>query len=100
MYAELKYFEVETARRRDDYLAVEYAARRQLGVESLDQFREIAVKRFLVAALDEDLVSVAEDQGSKPVPLGFEDPGLPSGNSPTRLASMGPPADLQEAACP
>ena len=44
MYAELKYFEVETARRGDNYLAVEYTARRQLGMERLDQFREIAVQ--------------------------------------------------------
>ena len=43
----------------------------------LDQFGEIAVQRFFVAALDQDLVAVAKDQRTKPVPLWFENPCSP-----------------------
>ena len=55
----------------------------------LDQLGKIAVQRFFVAALDQDLVAIAEDQGAKAVPFRFEDPVSPAGNSSTRLASIG-----------
>ena len=38
------------------------------------QLGEVAVERLLVAALDEDLVAVAEHERAKPVPLRLEDP--------------------------
>ena len=50
---------------------------------------KVAVERFLVAALDQDLVAVAKHQRAKSIPLRLEDPVPPRGNSPTRLASIG-----------
>ena len=47
----------------------------QLRAQRLDELGEVAVERLLVAALDEDLVAVAEDQHAKAVPLRLEDPG-------------------------
>ena len=35
---------------------------------------KVAVQRFFVAALDQDLVPVAENQRAKPIPLRFENP--------------------------
>ena len=51
----------------------------QLRQQRLDQLGEVAVERLLVAALDQDLVAVAEDERAKAVPLGLEDPAVPGG---------------------
>ena len=50
----------------------------KLRAQRLEQLGEVAVQRFFVAALDQDLVAVAKDERAKPVPLGFEDP-VPAG---------------------
>ena len=42
----------------------------------VEQLGKIAVQRFFIAALDENLVAIAEDQRAKAIPLRFEDPGL------------------------
>ena len=39
-----------------------------------DQLRVVADERLLVAALDVDVVAIAEDQRAEPIPLGLEDP--------------------------
>ena len=62
------------ARRRDHDLAVEHAARRELREQRLAQVGEVAVQRLLVAALEQQLVPVAEDERAKAVPLRLEDP--------------------------
>ena len=60
----------------DDDLAIEHAAFRQLFLQGLDELGVVAAERLCIAALNEDLISVAEHQGAKPVPLGLEDPPL------------------------
>ena len=42
--------------------------------KGFEQLGEIAVQRLLVAALDQDLVSVAKDERAKSIPLRFENP--------------------------
>src|SRR5580704_14946784 len=74
MNAHLQGLEVERAAPRHDDLAVEHRARRQLLPEGLDELGEITVERLLVAALEEDLVAVPEDEHAEAVPLGLEDP--------------------------
>src|SRR5579862_4145214 len=64
----------------DDYdLAVKHTASRQSRPQRVQQLREIAVERLFVAALDEDLVSITKDQGTKSVPLGLENPVISRG---------------------
>ena len=63
----------------DHDLAVEHAALGQLRPERLEQLGEVTVERLFVAALDEDLVAVAEDERAKAVPLGLEDPAFAGG---------------------
>ena len=89
MKPELQRVEIEGVILRNHDLAVEDAAFRQLGANGLEQVREVAVEWLCVAALDKDFVAVAEDEGAEAVPLGLEDPFTFSGNSFTRLASIG-----------
>ncbi len=69
MKAQLQRFEVERVILGDDDFAVEHAARGQLRAQRLEQFGEVAVERLVIAALDQDLVAVAEDQarGTHPI---------------------------------
>ena len=85
----LERFEIEPAVTRHDQLAVEYALFRELTPEMIDELGEIAVERLGVAALDHDLVAIAENEHPKSVPLRLEDPRSPAGSSSVRLASMG-----------
>ena len=86
MDAQQQRLEVEPARADDDDLAVEDAALGQRGGERRDELREVAVHRLLVAALQQDLVAVAEDQRAKAVPLGLELPAVAVGQ---RLGGAG-----------
>ena len=74
MNAELQRVEVEAAVGGDDDFAVEHAAGGQLRAERIEQIGEVAVQRLFVAALDQDLVAIAEDQRAKAIPLRLEDP--------------------------
>src|SRR5688500_8744946 len=76
MKSQLQCLEVEPTVAGDDNLPIEYAARWQLRLQCLDDLREISVERLFVAALDEDLVAVAEDQRPKAVPFRLEDPSF------------------------
>ena len=58
------------------HLAVDDAPVRQRGLQRRRELREVAVHRLLVAALQQDLLPVAKNQRSKPVPLGLELPSL------------------------
>src|SRR3954464_6034030 len=74
MESHLEEVEAQTLLARDHYLAVEDASFRKLRLERSEQLGEIAVERLLVAALDEDVVAIPEDQGAKAIPFGLEDP--------------------------
>ena len=90
MNAELQRLEIEPAILGDDDFAIEHAAIGQLRPQRLEQLGKIAIQRFLIAALDQDLVPVAEDQRAKPIPFRLEDPIFrrPAVRS-TRLESIG-----------
>jgi hypothetical protein len=49
---------------------------RELFEERLAEFGEVAVEGLAVAALDEEVFAVAEDDGAEAVPLGLEAPGV------------------------
>src|ERR1700730_14789945 len=70
----LERVELEALASRDDDLAVEHAALGELGLERVYEFREVAIERLFVPALNEHLVSVAEDERAEPIPFRFEDP--------------------------
>src|SRR4051794_27716732 len=80
MNTKLKRVEVETRWTGDNDLSIKYTARRKLLLERLDHFRKVPVERFLIAALDHDLVSVAKDESAEAIPLGLEDPGVAFGD--------------------
>jgi hypothetical protein len=56
-------------RRSDDDLAIQHTTGRQLREQCVVQFREVAVERLEIAALDVDVVSAAENQRAKPIPF-------------------------------
>jgi hypothetical protein len=56
---------------RDDDLAVDDAPVGDRREQWLDQLREVAVERLLVAAREMDLVAVPEDDAPEAVPLRF-----------------------------
>src|SRR3984885_9719707 len=74
MEAKLERVEVEPVLVGDDDFAIERAAGRQLRQQGIDHFREVSIERFLVAALNQDLVSVSKDQHPKAIPFRLEDP--------------------------
>src|SRR5262245_36350594 len=76
MNAELERLEVEPAILCDDELPVEHRTARQLRLERLEQLGKVAVQRFLITALDQDLLAIAEDQRAKSIPLRLEDPAF------------------------
>ena len=65
MNPELKRFEIETAILCDYDFPIEDTASRELCAQGIDQLGKISVQRFRVAALNQDLVSVAEEQRAK-----------------------------------
>src|SRR5262245_32443209 len=65
MKPQLQRFEIQAAVLRDNDLTVEHTTSRKLGLERIQQFREVADQGFFVAALDKDFVSITEYQGSK-----------------------------------
>ena len=73
MLTQLQRVEVETPLVRDDELAVEHDAVRQLFEQRLAQLGEVAQQRLLVARLEIELVAVAEHDAAEPVPLRFVD---------------------------
>jgi hypothetical protein len=73
---ELERIEIEGAVSCNDDFAIENRAVGQLRAQRVEQLGKVAVKRLLVAALDQDLAAVAKDQRAKAVPLGLEDPAL------------------------
>ena len=74
METKLERVKIECAISRNDNLAVEHAASRQLGQQRSHQLREIAIQRFFVAALNQDVVAVTKNQGAKPIPFRLKNP--------------------------
>ena len=52
-------------------------------------FREVAIEGFGVAALNEELVTVTEDEGSEAVPLRLEEPAGAAGEGVYALGEHG-----------
>src|SRR5437762_9206629 len=76
MKAELERIEIETFIASDNNFPVEDALFRQLRFQRIDELGEISIERFLVAALHENFVAVAEDECAESVPLRLEDPSF------------------------
>jgi len=74
MQAQLQGVEVEAARGGDDDLAVEHAGLREALEQRVVQLREVAVEGAQVAALEEDICTVAEHDRAESVPLGLVEP--------------------------
>jgi hypothetical protein len=74
MQAQLQSVEVEFVILHNDQFPVEHTPNWQCGAQRVKQFREIAVQRLLVAALDQDLLAVTEHQRAKSIPFGLVDP--------------------------
>ena len=74
MKPKLQRLEVEPVGPDDDDLAVEDAALGQLRLQHLDQFRVVPVERLGIAALDENLVAITEDERPEAVPFRLEEP--------------------------
>src|SRR5947207_647159 len=76
MEPQLQRIEVEPSLAGDDDFAIEHAALRQLRLQRVGELREVPIEWLLVATLDEQLISVAEDERPKAVPLRLEDPAV------------------------
>jgi hypothetical protein len=74
MDAQLESAEVEVAVVGDDEFAIKDASLGKLVANGIEHLGEVAVKGFLVAALEEDLVAIAKDEDAKAVPFGLVDP--------------------------
>src|SRR5579872_2931733 len=74
MDAKLQRVEVEAALVRDDKFAIEHAFRWKLFAKWIEHFGEIAIQRFFVATLDENLIAITKHQNAEAVPLRFVDP--------------------------
>lgn len=74
MKPELELIEIEPIIFNDNDFAVEHAASGKGRSERIEQFGEIAIERFFIAALDNDLVPIAKDERTKSVPLGLKNP--------------------------
>src|SRR6185295_10313433 len=66
---QLQGVEVQSARRGDDDLAVQYCTGGEPGEQRVVQLRKIPIQRSQVAALDEDVRGPAEDNRAESVPL-------------------------------
>ena len=74
MNAQLQCIEIEPALPCYHQFAVERAAGWQLIGQGLQHLRKVAIERFLVPALQQDLAAVAKHQDSKSIPLRFKNP--------------------------
>src|SRR5580698_7777812 len=72
----LQRLEIKRTVARDNDLAIQRTASRQLRAQRLNQLRKIAIQRLSVAALKQNFAAIAEDQRAKSVPFRLEDPGF------------------------
>src|SRR5256885_1411715 len=73
MEAKLECFEFQAIIGGDNDFPIQHTLRWHLRTKRPKQLGKIAIQRFSIATLDEDLVPVAKDQRSKPIPLWLED---------------------------
>src|SRR5215210_6179868 len=71
MQPQLKGIEIESVRRSDDDLTIQYAAIGQPLEQGFAQLWKVSVERSEVAALDEDIPSAPKHDGTEPVPFGL-----------------------------
>src|SRR5215472_4616478 len=74
MNSQLQCVEIQPSLARDDQLTIQHVALRKPRAQRVEHVGEVAVERFLVAALYEDFLAVAKDQNAEAIPLGLEDP--------------------------
>lgn len=74
MQAELQSVEVQFVILNDDDLSIEDAAGRQRSAYRVEQLGEVAVQWLFIAALNQDLITIAEQQRAKAIPLRLENP--------------------------
>ena len=86
---ELQRIEIQPVAGGDDDLAVDHAVLRQALEQRVVQFREVAVERPRVAALDIHIARAAEHDGPKAVPLRLVQVRARRGQSSASLASIG-----------
>ncbi len=79
MQAQLQFVEIERAVLSDDDFAIGDIACGKIVPQGFEQFGEIAVERFLVAALNQNFLSIAEDDCAEAVPLWLINPILTRG---------------------
>src|SRR5580698_1556546 len=89
MDAKLEGLEVETACSDHDHLAIQPAACRESAPERLEELGEVAIQWLLVAALEQQLVAISEDEHAKAIPFRFEDPRLTFGQLANALGEHG-----------
>ena len=89
MEPELKCVEVKPMRSGNHDLAVQHAVVRQVGKKRLAKLREVAIERPQVAALNEEVGLMAEDNRAKPIPLRLVKKSASSGSVSASFASMG-----------
>jgi hypothetical protein len=77
MQSQLQRLEVQPIGSGDHDLSIQHATLRKLALQLEDQLGVVPRERFLVPALDEQIVSVAEHQRAEPIPLRLEDPSCP-----------------------
>jgi len=74
MDTKLKRVKVETTISGHYDLAIEYTTIRKIRLDWFDEFRKVPIQRFLIAALNQNIVAVSKYQGAKAIPLWFENP--------------------------
>src|SRR5207248_3233484 len=77
MQTKLERIEVEPILRCDYDLAIQHATAWQLRSHGIDHLGKVPIERLLIAALNQDLVSIAKHECPKAIPLGLEDPRVP-----------------------
>src|SRR5579864_313269 len=58
----------------DYYLSIEHTTCGQRSAQWFQQLRKVTIEWFFVAALDENLISIAKHKRAKTIPLGLENP--------------------------
>src|ERR1700744_831254 len=74
MNTKLEGIEIKRAANGDHDLAIQHIAVRELLKQWIDELGKVEIEGFLVAALDQDLVSIAKNQRAKSIPFRLKAP--------------------------
>src|SRR5437868_330794 len=80
MKPELQRIKIQTVLCSDYDLTVDHAARWELRPKRIEQLRKVPIQRLQVAALQQDVVAVPEDDCPETIPLRLENPVRPRGD--------------------